>query len=585
MSVAAKTGLKSQIIWQPLLLFAVVGYLLAEMYFLTVLVNSLYVSEHISDLTQLETTGRVISGAGLGLSVLIGLSLHKGLNRTSAVRRVSIKLGCFILVTIMGYVAMKELYLVMEKNASKNIVHCSLLGNAANRLFSNGNLPDYHRFVGAERLAENSHKQLVRLYLPLHVCLNESYLHTLQTSDVLADELALMLLDTGLPAKVAKPAIAIYQGFKDKIDDFYPIVEGLDNTKSSEPERTLYIDTAVAQFEAFLTTQSRYTRFDIARLSEVYHCSLSALPEATTGPPEQRFLLSVSRCLNTIVKARFPSVAPIVHAEDIYALEGEVARHWSRQLVQSPKDIPQEAFNLMRKSFALVFLPTYAVLVSTFVVFICLAAYVRTRFLIRARRMKQRINPLINASLSPLVVVPFIWTAIFLWLPRTETERVLFPEHLQSQWGKVIEVALRPLFYYYDASLTGFDSLKLPLLVAQVNATETPPVPSKIHHKRRDLGGFYQLSICGETCETVRLVLTDSMTTGRVYYPKQRCNTTLVFAAETDLQGFSYFETGDANSACQINRRWQIQAVGDVLEVVLEEGQQVLRLTAQNLFI
>ena len=150
MSVS-KTVLKSQIIWQPILLSAVLGYLLAEVYFLTLLVNSLYFTESAANLTQLEVTGRLISGAGLGLSALIGLSMNKSLNRTGSVRRISIKLGCFVLVTIVGYVAMKELYLMMERHASKQIVHCSLIGNAANRLFSKGKLPEFHYFVSPDQ--------------------------------------------------------------------------------------------------------------------------------------------------------------------------------------------------------------------------------------------------------------------------------------------------------------------------------------------------------------------------------------------------------------------------------------------------
>lgn len=583
MSVS-KTVLKSQIIWQPILLSAVLGYLLAEVYFLTLLVNSLYFTESAANLTQLEVTGRLISGAGLGLSALIGLSMNKSLNRTGSVRRISIKLGCFVLVTIVGYVAMKELYLMMERHASKQIVHCSLIGNAANRLFSKGNLPEFHYFVSPEQQTQSSHKQLVRLYLPLHVCLNDSYMAKLQKSDVLQDELSLMLMETGLPEKLARPVVTIYQGFKDRIDDFRVVVEELDSHSNFIETRQKHVDDAVSEFSAFLATQSRFTRHDITRLTEVYQCSLSGLPDATTGPPEQRFMLAVSRCLTQLLRQRLPGLGEITRASDVYQLDHKIAHYWATQYINSPRDIPEDAFNLMRKSFALVFLPTYAVLVSTFIVFICLAAYLRTRFLIRARRMKKRINPVLNASLSPLVVVPFIWTAIFLWLPKTETEKVLFPQHTQSQWGRVIQVALRPLFYYYDASVTGFKHMNLPLMIGQVSAAQSQVSEENKQNTSVDLSGYYGLSICNGRCEDVLVEIDDNRQSGRVYYRQRQCATKLVFDKE-ELQHFSYFETAADNSECKFNRRWQFRHIEQAMEILLEEGQQVLHFSAQNLFI
>lgn len=582
---AANHSFKYPFIWQPMLLLAVAGYLVAEVYFLTLLVNSLYFATHYSDLKQLEITGRLISGAGLGLSVLIGLSLSQRLNQKSRVKRLSLKIAAFIAVTIMGYVAMKELYLFLERNASKPIVHCSILGNAANRVFSKGTLPKYQSFIDVGGRAGYSEKQLIRLYLPLHVCINDNYKAILEASPTIEIELASMVHETGLPEKIAQPAIAIYNGFRDNLERFYPAIEKLDKLHN-EPEQTMLLrQNQVTEFSDFLATQSRYTRNDIRHLSQVYQCALQKLLPGATGAPEQRFLLAVSQCLYDIARVRFDTLPEVTRASDIIKLEQNIAFHWARQFIASPEDIPEEAFNLMRKSFALVFLPTYAVMVSTFIAFICLAAYLRTRFLIRAQKLNKRVNPVLNACLSPLVVVPFIWTAIFLWLPSPAAEKVLFPSNGQTQWVRALQVTQRPLFYYYDLSLYGFNRLDIPV---SFGATREQGRDDKIIDmglKLEDFTGFYALQLCAAGCQSARLELNAAEQTGQVYYRAQKCTTSLVYEAGNHLQHFVFHEVPNSRSDCGERRQWHIRPAGNTLEIDLLSDDQVVTTSATNLFI
>ncbi|BDX05176.1 hypothetical protein [Planctobacterium marinum] len=570
--------------WQPWLLLAVLSYLLAEIYFLTLLVNSLYYVEHYSDFNQLEVTGRLISGIGLGLSVLIGLSLNKKLNTTNTLNRVSLKLAIFGLVTMLGYIGMKELYLFMERNASKQIIHCSILGNAANRVFSKGTLPEYNTFVASGGLVAYSQKQLVRLYLPMHVCLNDNYRNTLETSATIEVELAQMVSETGLPQKIARPAEVIYLGFRDNLDEFSSVMDKLQRVKNTELESS-FIKQNIANFEQFLQSQSRFTRHDATRLSEVYQCALERATEDSSMHAEQRFLLSVSRCLYDVARNRFSSLPEIHKAKDIFKLEQDIAFHWARQFIRAPENIPEEALNLMRKSFALVFLPTYAVLVSTFIVFICLAAYVRTRFLIRAEKLKTRVNPVLNALLSPLVVVPFIWTAIFLWLPRPQVESIIYPANTQTNWVKVIQVTQRPLFYYYDVALESFKQLAIPVSLTTRTSNTGEFASGTSGSGITEFTGFYHLNLCDPNCQSVRLHLLPSGKVANVYYHDGQCTTTLLLDSNRSQSWYHYFETSSAEPECGESRLWRIKPGGDVLNIAIQTKESVSQLQAHNLFL
>ena len=571
--------------WQPWLLMALTGYVIAEVYFLTLLVNSLYFAEHFSDFSQLEVMGRVISGAGLGLSALIGLSLNQRLNSAHTVKRISLKFATFILITVACYVVMKELYLFMERNASKPIVHCSILGNAANRVFTKGTLPDYAHFVESGGIRGFSHKQLVRLYLPLHVCMNDRYRDTLQASPTLEVELASMVLETGLPGKIARPAYAIYDGFLKNLNAFMAVVLKLDMAAQSGHDYQGLILQKRLEFEAFLESQSRYTKHDIAQLSEVYQCALSRTHIGTQGAPEQRFMLAVSQCLYAIARERFSSLPQVNKASDISNLEQDVAFHWARQFIASPENIPEQALDLMRKSFALVFLPTYAVLVSTFVVFICLAAYVRTRFLIRAHKLKKRVNPALNACLSPLVVVPFIWTAILLWLPRTVTEAIIFPGDSQSNWVRALQVTQRPLFYYYDLSLSVFSHLNIPVTIVSPDALYEMPRSPDLGVNLMDFAGYYDLQLCTSTCQSIRLQISHNAEASQAYYRRSQCATKLVPENGAKQGWFVLYEIAEGNGTCSNNRQWRIKPNGEFLDIEILDKKQVLRAQAQNLFI
>lgn len=617
---------QSHFIWQPILLLAVIAYLIAELYFLTAMVNTFDAGIRSSDFTVMEHMGRFISGAGIGLSVIIGLSMNCKMYQFGRGQRIAINTLIFTLCTLLGYFAVKSLYEVLQSNVSKPIVHCSVLGNSAIRALDRGELPGFEEYgkndaknIGnslgntrANNLGNKStiqhnwfSRQLLRLYLPLHVCLNDDYRRILQASEVISNELRAMVKETHLPERLAKPAVQIYTGFREQLPRFSAEIANMDalnkdalkphrnqsqNIQSQSEEMFALRKTLITRLESQLKSQSRYTNSDVERIVAVYVCALdTAIVKAKEHAREQRFMLAVTDCLYDRARARFKTLPDVEEGIDIYALEDAIANDWARQFILSPQHMPEKALELMRQSFALVFLPTYAVFISTFVVFMCLAAYFRTRFLIRAAKTNKRVNPVINAMLSPLVVVPGIWTVIFLWVPEPNIEAKLFPPQTQNDWVKVIKVTVRPLFHYYEYTHGGFSNLRVPLLIAPKNDTARQRLLKRTERdkdpKLENLKGYYVGEICLSHCEPVMLDLENgNVEFAQVRYPLRDCDNRLVYDKNTQ-SNVTFYESSKNQIDCPVIGVWQVNALEYGLLVVVDSNGIKQQTVLKNLHI
>lgn len=590
----------SHFIWQPLLLLTVSGYLLAEIYFLTAMVNTFDAGIRASDFSALEFIGRLISGAGIGLSVLIGLSLNQKLNQTPGVKRIAVKVVIFAICTTLGYVAVKSLYQLMENHASKPIVHCSVLGNAAIRVFDRGQLPGFEAWGRASSSVGYKDRQLIRLYLPLHVCISDDYRRVLQASDVVRSELTEMVMDTGLAQKVASPALDIYQGFRAQIARFSNEIANIEALEAASEARFQLRKQSITRLGTLLKSQSRYTATDVQHILSVYACALDTAVASDgvhstkyLAPQEQRFMLALTGCLFDRARGRFKTIPEVQQATDIYLMEHAIAADWASQFILSPNYLPENALALLRQSFALVFLPTYAVFISTFVVFVCLASYFRTRFLIRAMKTKQRVNPVINAVLSPLVVVPGVWTLLFLWVSEPRQERILFPGYTQSAWVQVVKVTLRPLFYYYQYSYPVLEQLHFPLFLASRETQARHEMTNESNAKKiepyrhfKTVQGYYAAELCTDECQRVLLDLhPQGEPHGILRYASSQCESKLIYDSTT-ATGLRYFEVTQEDRQCDVASQWVISHVKDKkLSVTVLQGDVRIEAELQPLNI
>lgn len=564
---------------------AVLGYLLAELYFLTAMVNTLDAGIRSSDFTFMEHMGRFISGAGVGLSVIIGLSLSSRMYKFDKAKRFLINTLVFICCTLAGYFVVKQLYEFIEANTAKPVIHCSVIGNAAIRVMDRNQLPGFNSYGKLAGNHSEFSRQLLRLYLPLNICVDDSYRRKLQQVSVIRDELAVMVKESKLPHRIAKPAVQMYAGFREQLPRFAQEIKQLESLMG-EPEamfslRAQFINNLAAQLES----QSRFTSNDAKRIVAIYVCALdTAIDRTSVSAVEQRFMWSVTDCLYDRARARFKTLPSVQNGTDIYHMEEAIANDWARQFVLSPQDMPEKAFDLMRQSFALVFLPTYAVFISTFVVIMCIAAYFRTRFLIQAAKRNARVNPLINAILSPLVVIPGIWTGIFMFVPEPDVEKTLFPAHTHTDWVKVLKVTIRPLLHYYQYTHSGFSDARLPLVLAP----KISDGKSRLHERQKrdvnqtlkQLKGYYVGQYCDDQCEPVILDLKDGGEDFAVIrYPETQCDNRLVLdkklASTITVSGesnetFTFYESSNKPKRCPTNRVWQVRQTGNRLWVDIE---------------
>lgn len=592
---------QSHFIWQPLLLVAVVIYLIAELYFLTAMVNTLDAGIRSSDFTWMEHLGRFISGAGIGLSVIIGLSMNCRMYQFPVAQRIALNALIFLGCTFAGFFAVKSLYEVIEANTSKPIVHCSVLGNAAIRVLDRGELPGFEHYAkqglpGSDS-ASNAHsqtgdfsRQLVRLYLPLHICLDDGFRRDIQASDVIRTELSTMVEETRLPKKLAQPALQMYAGFREQLPRFTAEIEALDQLNGQPDKMFALRGKLIKDLDKLLHSQSRFTQTDSERIVAIYICALdTAIARKQSGAYEQRFMLAVTDCLYDRARARFKTLPGVHKGTDIYLLERAIATDWARQFVLSPQHMPEKAIDLMRQSFALVFLPTYAVFISTFVVFMCVASYFRTRFLIQAAKRNKRVNPFINAVFSPLVVVPGIWTLILVAVPEPDIENTLFPRHTHSDWVKVVKVTIRPLIHYYEYTHLGFSSVKVPLFIApKVDNAEERLRQRRERNKDKtleQLKGYYVGEICQAQCEPVILDLQDGNAEfAQIRYPGRNCDNRLIFD-KNNTQTVTFYESSTNKSSCPTIGVWELDLDANGLKVTVGKNDREMETTLQNLYI
>lgn len=581
---------QSHFIWQPILLVAVLGYLLAELYFLTAMVNTLDAGIRSSDFTFMEHMGRFISGAGVGLSVIIGLSLNSRMYKFTKAKRFAINVAVFSSCTLAGYFLVKGIYEFIEANTAKPVIHCSVLGNAAIRVLDRGELPGFAGYGKSSGSKSEFSRQLLRLYLPLNVCVDDGYRRELQQAQVIREELALMVEETRLPQRLAKPAVEMYKGFREQLPRFTDEIERLDRLNGQSERMFSLRAELIADLTLQLKSQSRFTRTDVDRIVAIYVCALdTAIARGHHSAYEQRFMLAVTDCLYDRARARFKTLPGVQRGADIYQLEQAIANDWARQFVLSPGDIPDKAFDLMRQSFALVFLPTYAVFISTFVVFMCIAAYFRTRFLIRAAKRKTRVNPVINAILSPLVVIPAIWTGIFLWVPEPDVEKTLFPPHTHTDWVRVMKVTIRPLLHYYQYTHSGFSEANLPLVLAPKISDGKSRLALRKERKRdktlEQLKGYYVGEICNDQCQNVILDLKDGTADfAQIRYPLKQCENRLVFD-KSNRADLRFYESTKNAKSCPTQGVWELQQTTDGIVVDIRNKTQNIQLTLSNLYI
>ena len=590
MTQAIATDKASKFIWQPLLFLSVLSYLIAEVYFTTAMVNTLDKGVRSSDFTLMEHLGRIISGAGIGLSVIIALSLNKRLIKQTRAKRYTLNMLIFMTCTASGYYLVKSVYEAIEANTSRHIIHCSVLGNAAIRVLDTGQLPGFSGY--GKDASQNNHfqRQLMRLYLPLHICIDDQYRRQLQTSDVMRRELTTMVVETGLPAKITKPALHIYHSFREHLPRFSAEVEQLQRRHDLGLDIFSQRNQFITNLKQQLSSQSRFTRTDVERIVAVYACALdTSVVRAETGIYEQRFMVGITDCLYDRARARFKTLPGVQRGTDIYQLEQAIAVDWARQFILSPANMPSQAFDLMRESFALVFLPSYVVMVSTFVFFVCLASYLRTRFLIRADIMQKRVNPVINACLSPLVVIPALWTFVFIGVSESELEQELFPVRTQSDWVKVLKVSIRPLLHYYEYSHSGFASLAVPLTLAPKIFTATERLEQRIARENNlalhALRGYYIGELCLQGCEPVILDLKDGRAEyASVRYPNRDCDNRLVYD-KSSLEDMVFYESSKSKHGCRSSGTWQLNPVKAGVRVNISDKTGQSAVVLKNLYI
>lgn len=425
-------------------------YVGVEIWFLTGLTNTLATYLTRPDVEAIEHTGRLVTALGFALSLLIGLSANQILDNLNIAKRTLIKLGLAATVAAIAYFGVKTLYEGIKDRVKPNIVQCSLLGGLAVDALDEGKLPLFKELQTEGVYSPLAKLQLVRMLLPLHICMDESARKQFIVSDYIRHSAADQFQGIELATNTSKALQTVYEGFRDVLPNLVPSFNHIQDAATDNQLRLARIEEAKTTIATQLDRDHFRNNAEKRYILETFVCASNrAINNQFDGPSERQFMLGVTSCLFDKLRKRVPTLPAPEQATDIYKLNQITIEAVLRQLWRDPSKVDPIIVNRLRDSFALVFLPAFAVCVSVFVISLCIASYIRSRFAIYALSRNKRVNPIANALLSILVVVPGIWTLIFLFVPASELENALFPKRGLTSELLVAKVAMRPLIMLY----------------------------------------------------------------------------------------------------------------------------------------
>ncbi len=551
-SAPNKTILRRFSFWQPWLLLLILVFIALQIWFLTALTYSVASAGMQLDIDAMELAGRSIASAGFSLSVIIGISRFRRLYSRPRWQRGLIKIAVGVVSTVVVYFGLKLAYQGIQERVRFDLIHCSVAGGLASQ--------SLHGWQVDASGSMSVDKALLQLLLPLAVCLDDGLYEKVLASESTERDLKNLFASQGKLELIQRRMVNLYRQLLHRLPQLLPwYSQYLAAEKGNQRQLVLADFEQQLQIRAMLDSQ--LNRSQIERIVQLFE-SGAALHQTSPGLNQAySLMLAATQLLYDGLSKRQPYLVQPVAANQIYTVANDMADAMARLFLAQQQPAQNQLLEAMRPSFGLVLLPVFAVALSTFVISLAIANYVRSRLFRYAHHKGGQVNPIFNAVLSVLVIIPLVWWLLFNLLNETPLERQLFPQHVQSPGVIALKVALRPLLYLYEpsksatSSFVGYDALRV--FAKPIELAEQQPTSAV------SLAGLWFGDVClsSNNCEPIGLVVSPGAS--YAYFPNQGfCQVPIVPLPGLSAQSDTVVFAGQAGAGdCSLVARVSIPAI------------------------
>jgi hypothetical protein len=157
----------------PILVFVSVFYVLSELWFITMVVNTISLAPEHFEASNLELVGRALTGIGCAISVLAIFVAGSG--RTLSYRLNGIHKAWLVAAFVVGFFGVKAVINLSAERASDETLMCSSIGSLVRSLISDGERLDIERWADENEFYSVEEFQLGLVYAPAATCFNSSF--------------------------------------------------------------------------------------------------------------------------------------------------------------------------------------------------------------------------------------------------------------------------------------------------------------------------------------------------------------------------------------------------------------------------